>query len=34
MKNIMWKGQLYETINLDTISNKKFYMELSKSVFL
>lgn len=23
MKNVMWKGQLYGTINLDTISNKK-----------
>lgn len=22
MKNVMWKGQLYGTINLDTISNK------------
>lgn len=23
MKNVMWKGQLYGTINLDTIANKK-----------
>lgn len=34
MKNIMWKGQLYGNINLDTISNKKHLYGLGPVEYL
>ncbi len=34
MKNVMWKGQLYGTIDLDTISNKKHLYGLGPLEYL
>lgn len=34
MKNVMWKGQLYGTIDLDTISNKQHLFGLGPVEFL
>lgn len=34
MKNVMWKGQLYGTINLDTISNKQHLFGLGPVEYL
>ncbi|MEN8125898.1 MAG: acetolactate decarboxylase [Bacteroidota bacterium] len=34
MKNVMWKGQLYGNINLDTISNKKHLLGLGPVEYL
>lgn len=34
MKNVMWKGELYENINLDTISNKKGLYGLGPESYL